>query len=83
MTLPQQKLRGERSRRQKFSRWLAAQAHRDDDIGHFALETLSGAERLGVSHEAYLTRLNLADGDVPQARDALFEAIVEWGGSGL
>ena len=79
MTSPQQKARGRRSRHLKFPLWLAAQVGRDDAIGHLAEKAFLDARRGGLADAASLARLNLVDTIDPSAREALFEAIVEWG----
>lgn len=69
----------EHVRRRTFSSWLATQVGRDDAVGLLARTVKADAGRSGPSYDAYLTRLRQAGGLDDPAREALFEAIVEWG----
>ena len=71
----------DRTRRRAFSSWLAAQVDRDDAVGGLARMAKADTGRSGLPGDAYLARLQQAETLDGPTREALFEAIVEWGAS--
>ncbi len=62
----------------RFLRWLEAQTDRDDQIGLLARNARADAARLGLDEVEYLARLGSQEIEAPQAREALFEAMMVW-----
>lgn len=71
----------DRARRRTFSSWLAAQVARDDAVGVLARMAKVDGARSGLPGDLYLARLQQAESLDATTREALFEAIVEWGAS--
>ena len=61
-----------------FLQWLEGQTDRDDEIGSLARNARADAARHGLDKVEYLVRLGSQEIEAPQAREALFEAMMVW-----